>query len=247
MLVTLRKLINNVARILADSPSTCTDMTVAIKHNYTSRGNTALINLPIDRYVLSIGLIQIFTKVQGRTRYSILSSGARSEVFKLATVVSTQQSFNFESLLLPIDSETWICTGVALVVISFTVIALTKGSKHIVSNFTEKLFWSMAALIGQLDDGSDVFGSTKTAKKYAFLLVSWQLVSFILGMIYSGGLYSILAAVIPLTYPTTFTGLIPHNIQIYSTATIGQHSLVESSVKVGIEDLCRLEEVRGRP
>ncbi|OXA36673.1 hypothetical protein Fcan01_28563 [Folsomia candida] len=229
--------------------SSCVHLAVGIKYNYTSqisRSYKRMFELPNNIYFTNNFLVFQAQQVASLgIRGSILLHGATYERFQMATVASYRVPMRFETLLMPIDKETWVFSGISLFLVNCTFVAFTfrgkkvefrlKFMKSLLTNLTGKLFWTTSALMGHVENGCVEFRNY--ARQLSFWLITWQLFSFFLGLVYSGGLYSFLAAVCPPTLPTTLNGILTERIPIYSTHVVRSTSGYESGVEAGVRNV----------
>lgn len=167
----------------------------------------------------------------GLGRHTIYIHGVLHSPFALATVVSTKRVASFAALLVPMDQETWILSFVAFLTCVVAFVGLTYTTKkEALKNIRDKLFWSTSVLLVQMDE-TFTLKQFKKGYKLAACFGTWYFFCFIIGLVYSGGLFASLTTPVPPQVPQDLKGFVDAKFPIFTTTPVMFDSLVTSFLK----------------
>ncbi|OXA45814.1 hypothetical protein Fcan01_19572 [Folsomia candida] len=151
-------------------------------------------------------------------------------------ILTPMSSYSFETLVMPFDAWIWTAT---LISFGATVAILTvlTASSHLkgslFKNFWDKVFWTISVIFDQTDTEftSVEFKSTSgsVTRMLQVWIAIWYFITFFLGMVYKGSLFSWLTATLPLTVPTSLESLVDSDWPIV-TITAGKTELGATSI-----------------
>ncbi|OXA55025.1 hypothetical protein Fcan01_10472 [Folsomia candida] len=109
-------------------------------------------------------------------------------------VIAPRLEMSFETLIMPLDLETWLLTLLSVFSVILTTVYFSRIKSTLRRNLWDKTFWTISTILGQTDGGWTAAEFIKCGGKWFIFIGIWYSVIFLLGNFYQGELFSCMTA-----------------------------------------------------
>lgn len=164
-------------------------------------------------------------------------------------VIAPKISASFETLILPFDKWAWISVlaSVVTTVVMFTLLTTSYTQLSTLKNARNKLIWTISVLFDEADPRLTEAEFRGARNMYPFVGLCFFM-SFIIGAVYKGAMYSCLSSTVPPPIPSSLRALLLSTDWPFLTSKAGVSNATRVSVlKYGtIPDLLEGSDARDK-